>query len=191
MRPDSTRCKRRNSRRSNEVFKRLYGYLRSSASCGTYGLEGGGARAHWGKAGASRTASSTCAAHCAAPCSSWRACVGAGRACLHMPVCCVLCCVRVEAAHCRPCPRSPSYCVMLSPPGMPHRPSLSNRTIPDMTWPCSGRRLMYMLSKRGVRACVRLRARRLARLWLLARGQGVPQHLVRLRLRGAGARPAR
>ncbi|KAG2493001.1 hypothetical protein HYH03_008665 [Edaphochlamys debaryana] len=38
-------------RRSNLVFKALYGFLRSDPRCGSTGLQGGGARAHWGKAG--------------------------------------------------------------------------------------------------------------------------------------------
>ncbi|PNH11479.1 D-arabinono-1,4-lactone oxidase [Tetrabaena socialis] len=38
-------------RRTNVVFKRLMGYLRSDPRCGPTGIGGGGARLHWGKAG--------------------------------------------------------------------------------------------------------------------------------------------
>eukprot|EP00198_Chlamydomonas_reinhardtii_P009630 XP_001698967.1 predicted protein [Chlamydomonas reinhardtii] len=39
-------------RRSNAVFKAVMGFLRSDPRCGSGGLSGGGARLHWGKAGA-------------------------------------------------------------------------------------------------------------------------------------------
>ncbi|KXZ42034.1 hypothetical protein GPECTOR_218g458 [Gonium pectorale] len=41
----------RPGRRINPVFKSLVGFLRSDARCGATGLEGRGARLHWGKAG--------------------------------------------------------------------------------------------------------------------------------------------
>ncbi|KXZ51873.1 hypothetical protein GPECTOR_11g309 [Gonium pectorale] len=41
----------RPTRQTNPVFKSLVGFLRSDARCGSTGLEGRGARLHWGKAG--------------------------------------------------------------------------------------------------------------------------------------------